>query len=54
MNRKIVISEIERTQIVSALMAYEFNALAHAINFRYVAADPTDDGPEVEILQRKS
>jgi hypothetical protein len=53
MNRKIVISQIERTSIVAALTAYDCPNLASIIFARFEAADPASDGPEVAILQRK-
>jgi hypothetical protein len=57
MKRKIIISSSERTFIVSALMAYDASGVAEQFNARFEEAppaDPTDDGPEVAILRRKS
>jgi hypothetical protein len=52
MKRKIEISEIERTVICAALCAYERVPLASWINSQFIdAADPANDGPEVDILR---
>lgn len=53
MNRKIVISELERTIIIAALMAYDFPITADRITKKFDDADPANDGPEVAILRRK-
>jgi hypothetical protein len=51
MKRKIAITTGERTVIIAALMAYQETALAARINSLFIDADPTNDGPEVEILR---
>jgi hypothetical protein len=48
---KLVVSEAERTIIVAALMAYGTTNIARAIVTE--AVDPTNDGPEVEILRAR-
>src|ERR1035437_6633331 len=55
MKRKMLISPSERTFIVSALMAYDAGGVAEDFNRRFEASqpsDPTDDGPEISILDR--
>ena len=50
---KLILSPIERTTIVAALMAYGgpgFNTLAHTVADA-PTFDPADDGPEVEMLR---
>jgi hypothetical protein len=51
MKRKVEISEIERTLIVSALTAYDYGAVAKHFNQKFIDADPTNDGPETSILR---
>jgi len=50
MKRKIEISDVERTTIISALMAYGLPQMASRINSLFIDADPANDGPEVDIL----
>ena len=50
MRRKIMISQLESTTIIAALMAYECPNLASLIHARFEAADPANDGPEVYII----
>jgi hypothetical protein len=51
MKRKIEISSVERTLIVSACMNIGDVAFAVAFNQRFEDADPASDGPEVDILR---
>lgn len=55
---KMEVTSAERTMIVAALMAYgrpDANPTVALLAGRLADADPTNDGPEVEILSgRKS
>lgn len=50
MKRKIAINNRDRAIIVAALVAYDCLLLAGEIQSQFLGADPTNDGPEIEIL----
>ena len=50
MKRKIGISPIELAAIIAALNDYHMVAFGAELHDRFVAADPAEDGPEVQIL----
>src|ERR1035437_1904875 len=50
MKRKIEISGIDRIVIIAALMAYGWPMMANRIHDSFEAADPTNDGPEIDII----
>lgn len=50
MKRKIAITAVQRTMLVSALMAYGLPQTAAWLNAEFEAADPANDGPEIAIL----